>query len=791
MFGKGSEVQDRDFDGLPTFTLRHDAPSNTLVWANFVDGKDLVLGHSVVAGKVTDKRFTFMDWTTARLEYTTDLQGKPIHNTVFFSRAFPGALYDTESPKWDFEAGDLAFDRAAYQTTQGKFAVVNGSTQIGAMGAPWIVVWNHSQSGSEIVPVLIRFERKPTALSFQNGIHATFGRPAKSILVMPLYGVHRPKPQKAGEWDSAIPADAISQAGFWTRVSAAMPIGINESYEAEEATGLVRITDRIQIRDFHDEWGTKPLVVTPVSPVTEIAHENGYPVRWGSKVVRTPLATLVGPFAYAEGAEFSYEIPIPSARDTMLAPLLVTGDPQREAYRLKAQDLALHHEPKPDDTSDGGLGLQLKEYSQAFPLLDADAQATLRPRLQRAFDASFAPGNMQTVTDPVVGQTYVMCNKIWCAGEAYDREWYAGRQLDMASEYSTWVDPGAVRSHWKAIQGLYAYYRVYNDWAWSGTLSSVFAYALCADGMNFAMEGMLGVARMAKRMGDDELWRDATYRSAKQALCTYGAWFLTEWVKQQDYVTWTDTSYDYAKKSGRYEIHRMAPADAQTGFGLDIFSDTTGVKVFRNGSFWHATAAIYWNNPCLYRLYDETLYGKIYDWEYRQLPRLHPSWLDKSAIERFSNQPYGSNFVIAHLDARANLFGDSPDALAPLMDKLQPDIAFLYWLRAAIDLEQAGAPQVWVPEAQAKIESVGWDAKGRTLSVSLTPLASETVCLDWSWRRAESHRDSPQAGPPPTRILVNGMEQRAQRIKGGFWRLKIVPVVGESSGHSLHVTIEY
>lgn len=772
-FGKGVELQERDHAGLPTFTLRKDAPENTMVWANFLDGKDLTLGHAVFPGTVVKKQFEFVDWTTAKLNFATIGSSGEQKTSVYFSRSFPAVLYDTESHGWTWKPGDIQFDRIAFRNALGQVTIRHEGSKLESLGAPWIIVWAHPQNGSDVIPILVRFQTKPETPLFKKELQAEFSEPAKGIIVMPLYGIHRQTVSHRGDWDETIPSNAVTQATFWSRASAAFPIGINETFDLIEDRSVVRITDKVVSRIFADAWGTLPLQLTPVSPVTAVSEASKYPVKWLTKVSRSPLATLLGPFAYAEGAEVSYEIPIPSARDTMLAPVKVIGDPVRQLFLGKLSALATRNVLKPDDTSDGGLDLQLKEYSQAYPLLDRPTQASLAPKMARAFEASFAPENLQTVTDPVIGQRYVMCSKIWCAGEPYDREWYIGRQLDFDSEYTSWVSPKAFVNHWKEIQGLYAYYQIYNDWAWSGTLSSVFAYALCADGMNFAMEGMLGVARMARRVGDLHLWRDATYRAAKEALCTYGSWYLTDWVKSQDYVTWTDTSYDYEKKRGRYEIHRMPPADAQTGFGLDIYSDTTGIKVFRNGSFWHASAAVYWNNPSLYRFYNETLYSKVYKWEYETLPQLHPNWLDREATERFSNQPYGNNLVIAHLDARSVLFGDSPERLAPLMEKLQPDIALLYKLRANSDLAQAGVPQVWVPEAQAEITEVEWDTQKNQLTVSLLPLSSGLASLDWNWRGRSAPASTPDAGPKPNQVLVQGKSAAYHPYKGGFFRLPL------------------
>jgi hypothetical protein len=756
-------VQERDHIGLLTFTLRKDAPKNTLVWPNFLDGKDFVLGSAELPGTVQTKQFNFIDWTTARLDVTTLADGAPVKSSVYFSRSFPAVLYDSQASAWSWTPGDLHADELGYLDADGKFQVVKAGSRPGPLGAPWVLLWPDPAPGIEVEPLLVRFQKRPIGLTLGKRLTALFDGPCGCVGVMPLYGTRR---VSEASWVDK----AVQDASFWSRAMAAFPVGIDETYRIDDKRQAVRINDHVKFRTIRDDWGTQPLELTPVSPVTGIALKANYQVKvLGTPMLTSNVATLLGPWVYASGDTFSYEIPIPSSRDNALTPVRVQGDPARQQAADALDALVRTQTIRPDDTSDGGLNLQLKEYSQAYPLLRSSTQQQIAGKLSEALAASFAPANLQTVTDPVTGLSYLMCNKIWCAGEAYDREWYAGRQLDAAYEFSCWVDPSAVSHRWKALQGLYAYFRIYNDWAWSGTLSSLYAYALCGDGMNFAYEGMLATARLARRCGDHELYEDATYRAAKQALCTYASWFMSDWEKSIDYVTWTDTSYDYAAKKGRYEIHRMPPADVQTGFGLDIYSDTTGIKVFRNGSFWHASAAIYWNNMSLDRLYLEDLYTRLFEWEYKTLPSLHPKWTDRSAIEHFTNQPYGSNMVNAHVAARDVLFGEAPSSLTRLLTNQQPGIAPLYRVRSAVDLEESGIPQLWLPTDQVQVESASWNASTRVLACKMQANDSGSVSLDWRWPGTTAPSPTPDPGPKPTSATLNGRQLAFQKIPGGFW----------------------
>jgi len=773
-FGKDTKLQERDNFGLLAFGARED---NSIFYGALDDGKDLTIGRAVFPGPVTDKKFEVLDWTTGRLSFKSG----GAETEAFFSRAFPALLYRTAVTDWEWQG---SFDHLAYRSG-GSIKTAKPGDSIGSLDSPWLVAWSTSAQNHEVIPVLIRFEKGPNRLTFQDSIQATFAGPAGHVAVMPLLGIRR---GGVADWQS-LPGDQVEEADFWSRALMRFPIEADETYKVDERRHSVTIRDRYRYESFQDDWHTDPLNLAPAPPITDVAEQNGYPVVWNTAgVKRSPLSTFWGPFAYREGEELAYTIPIPSARDTMLAPVAVSNDPAKTSLEQELDKLAASFTVKPDDYSDGGLGLPLKEFSQSFRLLSPATQQQLAPQMAKAIDASLSdPADLQTVTDPVFNQRYVMCSKIWCSSEPYDREWYAGRQLDADYEYCAWVDRSAAERHWKAIQGLYAYFRIYNDWAWSGTLSSIYAYALCGDGMNFAMEGMLGAARMARMTGDTELWNDATYRSSKEALNTFASFFLTKYMADLDYVTWTDTSYDYQTKKGRYQVKRMAPADAQTGFGLDIFSDTTGIKVFRNGSFWHATAAIYWNNPAEDRLYAETLYPVIYKWEYQTMPELHPDWFKKESIERFTDQPYGNNLTVAHLDARTNLFHDSDKDIEPYLGDLQDNIAPLYRLRTAQNLVEAGGPQVWAPTADAEVTGCDWDAAAKRLTVTLRAEHSTRTFLDWNDAGALPVSPSPTPGPKPKSVHADDNAVAPKAIPGGLWR---VPITIEA-GQPLTVTIQY
>jgi hypothetical protein len=798
-FGNGTLVQERsEVSGL-TFSADLNLPAQRLYWAGFNDGKDFSLGQIQFPGSLKEKRYQFADWTSCSLKGTLVDHDTEYQVVSTFSRSFPAQLYNSESKEFWWVPGDAPFDRIAYLDSSGHLKVLSKGAKVGALTAPWIVVWNHAQPGVETVPILIRLQKRPVRIEFDSRLHFVFRKHAGFVVVMPLSGLWRVTPavaQKKGQisWDRTVPPEAVVAAKFWSRASADFPVGMRETYYVPGDVPFVTVRDDLVYQKLKDDWGTVPQPIAPVPPVTALAQASGYPVHWlRCKVNRANLATSLGPYAYVDGSRVSYEIPVPSARDNALTPIVRLTSTDDAQLSQNLHDFVLANKIRVDDASDGGIGISLKEYAQASPFFIGKDRADLILWARRAvaytlaYDQVGGQSNLQTVIEPLTGQRYAMCAKTWCADQPINREAFAGRELDAACELATWFGPGDIRDEWKSIQGLYAYYRIYSDWAWSGTMSDVFGASLTVDGMNFAMEGMVACARMAKYVGDPEMWRDASYRSARQAVSMFASFYLPKWVQKIDFATYTDASFDLASMRKRNEVRRMASSSLETRLGLDCYSDSTGTRGFRPGSFSQASAAVNWNNPVAFRLYDEYLYPLLYKWEYQTMPRLHPGWKDRSVIEPYENQPYGSYLAAAHLDARAVVFGDSRLNLVHNSEQLQTDMPFLYRLRLALDVYQAGIPQVWAPVTHAQVLGCGWSAATKQLRVSASAYETGLLSFDWTWRGASGVKPYPTPGPRPKSVTVDGQPVAYHAVQGGFWRTSYDAIAGEP----IHLVVSY
>lgn len=761
-YGHDTTVDRNQNEGLLTTNVKYDTDDLTLYWPNFYGGgNDYTLGGLSVPGTVSSKKFVLDDWVTAHIDYTYCNGSAQTSARAYILRDYPAVVYTTDSREITWKMGTLTFDHLEYCGASGAKTVALGnqsqSINLSDMSRPWILAWNAS-SGSDIVPVLFRMQKKPESIEYtvESSIDFIFASSAGTVSILQPYGLQRITGTERKAWKNSAPSEAISIASFWSQCLAAYPVQNKETYQVHNSSMSTSVTDTYQYHVIRDDWGTKPVYIAPVSPTVVMAKDSGYPVTLNEPALKKcSIATYYGAFAYFVGTSSGYTIPIPSARDQMLTPMKVINDPGVSQYKSQLVDY-LHQNPISNDP----VNMAVKTYTQLLPTLDAKEQQSMSKPLSNAFAQMFSQKNLWTIVEPDFGQTYVMSNKIWCAGQNYDREWYNGRFLDIAWQYMNWIDAGTVKKYWNAIKGLDAYSRIYFDWAWSGVCSGTEGEASCGDGLNFALEGMLATARMAKVMGDNALCDNATYRASKQALSSFAAFYMAKWAAR----------IDYALDTGKYPFKRLQPSQIVTGFAIDTYRSDGGLAVFRPGSYWDATGAIYDNNESEIRLYDESLFSTIYQWEYVVIPKMFPQWNTLTGHNAYDNVNYSSNLKATHITTRQIMFGEPLQNLADYVKNSDFKNNQEEYPRVLQTLVQADAPQVWAPVNTVKVCSNTWDAAAKQLETVVTGTAGGASDYQWAWRQFSSG-DKAEPGPSAKSITVNGSKISSCQVKGGFWQI--------------------
>ena len=118
----------------------------------------------------------------------------------------------------------------------------------------------------------------------------------------------------------------------------------------------------------------------------------------------------------------------------------------------------------------------------------------------------------------------------------YDCEWYNGMNLAglWAYDYFTTGEESLelLRRRWPLMRKLFAYYQAFADWALTVAWTSARGECVWLDGINYAYEGMLAFAAMARKIGEraDAAWGD--YLAAKAELFIRNCWNSAPYVER-------------------------------------------------------------------------------------------------------------------------------------------------------------------------------------------------------------------------------------------------------------------
>jgi hypothetical protein len=583
---------------------------------------------------------------------------------VTLERAEPGGARALLSRAWPAVRLVYPSARVLFRTTAKKLlCAVDGlpgvQDDLPALGPrisePWIVLFDHD--GPEDMATLLTFARRITAITRQpDGYEITLSG-SGAFHVMPLEGIARRTQGQAAIDDWIVCARA------WVGPLLAFPVGVTEvlSLDGDQ----VRIEARFDHELLADEWGNTAEPLCPIPPVVAQAASGGYPITLPEGLLtgdmQRNIATLYGPFWFVPGASCIYSIP---------APVGLGGDPpaprSREEWarpiRAELDRIATDMDPH-EDFVDYDLRV-VAFLADALPELDEARRQAARTYAQKVLAIALEPPF--TATEPVTGQAWTTILKTWRShfsetadpfakdNERFDSEFYNGQALSAIAAGAR-LDPALGPKWYEAAKTLYRYSQIFWDWAIQSVLTHATGDAANIDGVQFAWEGMLAMARLARAAGDSALALDATARAARQQLSIFAMWQHAAWMKRHD------CAYGHVSKA------RIAAAEVETAGPIDAWVEEYGAAALEMRSFWQCTGFLFYRNLPLFELYRRYgLLDRIRAIEYDLMPKLHPSWQDGNAEDPAGENGqtrYGTSWTAAHLAARSILFGEDPAAL--------------------------------------------------------------------------------------------------------------------------------
>ena len=171
--------------------------------------------------------------------------------------------------------------------------------------------------------------------------------------------------------------------------------------------------------------------------------------------------------------------------------------------------------------------------------LDDKARKAASLRLVRRL-RSLRPGNYRTWDEHFTGREFLAEKRIWqdSAGDVtYDYEWYNGMQLAGLWAGGHFLHGGAkvakaAARHWDIVRGLGDYFSLVNDWATGCFWTDIPGEFMWMDGFHFGWQGLIGLYRLAKRLGKDEQANQAAYLASKAASVHWATWLMMDYVQE-------------------------------------------------------------------------------------------------------------------------------------------------------------------------------------------------------------------------------------------------------------------
>lgn len=488
------------------------------------------------------------DWTAAsRLWRWRSNRGEMDSLTVRESLLAPGFLYETSSKsfRWSWNENSKARGFILPLASGARFfgeGEPYEAARLGALSANWILM-TFSGSGQPLdCPLLFVFEKAPTGMRIVTHEFCDIGfeEPAGKVVVMPLFGVRKFDPEISAGWRESVPADLVRACDEWAARSAHYPVGCRMEYSIDGDS--LRVRESFEYVSFDGVSSPPP---APIAPFIRLAQLDGYPVGIRGKIVGSGYPTHYGPLDWVEGGRIDYCIPLCPYVDKTVMPVALRGVPgqkrleERMASYLSAPDMVWpgDEDYRPDDLMDTMHNLRLLARA-AWTLPERrrrDAlQSLARPGLDRIGQTPFS-----RFLDPVAGRNYLRDSTVFAirGPVSYDADWYNGFQLAGLWAWRYFGDRreglALARGHWDLWTGLRDYMEIYHDWAVCASMSDPRGNLLDFDCMRNGWAGLLAYARLARELGEKELYERTMFLVSRMMLAHYAQWSLGGYLYDQ------------------------------------------------------------------------------------------------------------------------------------------------------------------------------------------------------------------------------------------------------------------
>jgi hypothetical protein len=461
-------------------------------------------------------------------------------------------------------------------------------TTSGTLTAPWLLVWFHGAAGWDAVrfmrgpwnqsprfnaavgpidcPWLIVLQHPASATLDAQGLTLNGQRSLDHVVMMPLFGSEKLNPERTADWASGLPGELIQRAGRWAAISRRFPLYVQEDYRVDEARDEVRIRNRFEYLPIEDDWQTRPSPFAPVSPVVALAYQSGFRIAFDADPRDLQMVTHWGPLlAVADRDAYEYAVTgiLKYVDEEQVVSRLRADIPGfREAQRLLVDRIENAAgggaDPRGAYSVDWGMGM-ISAWMRATRYVP-DGLARRLTGYIRSQDLIaghfFNPANYDEVSLTIGARTLTI--PVFKASQGHQT--YGDDLVKQTSRmpYVAW-QYGHYSGDWPTIQARYDFIKRLYGFNLLLGWSNVGPEYTAEHAKISAKQGAIGLARLARRFGDQPTYDYGAYLLAK-ALINEWAWTMAAVPYATSHSPWfhpTDTEWIVHENHGYAGLEGM------------------------------------------------------------------------------------------------------------------------------------------------------------------------------------------------------------------------------------------
>jgi len=487
---------------------------------------------------------TRASWVSMQYRFAT-ADGQP-HSTVTRSLLFPGFHHAVHNGRFEYYWRISGFGPTqlvlplAEAVRVGPAPAGYDAARDGQLAAPWVLF---SFAGSAMpfdYPMMFAFDRRPLRIELwtQEYLKILFDRDDATVVQIHPFGVAKLDKQVTGKWAERFPDEDKARMDRWAAAALAYPSGCREQFRVDEDRGVLKVRNEFEYEESSSDWGVRPLHLAPIPPM--LANSRRYlcegEVAVAGEILPELCPTYVGWYEAVAGKSLEYEIPLSRFRNHTLAPMRVENNPlageltgKLTEYLTGGEYLTFggDRDYQPECSLDSLHDLRILAWS--LWSIDENKRPQVLDLLTRGLQGLPAEDFLEFQA-PRTGTAWARHRSFFHYRGVvdYDCEWYNGMNLAGLWCYCYFgTDEQAVelvRKRWPLVRKLFAYYQAFTDWAIQSVWTSARGELVWLDGVNYAYEGVLAFAALARRIGavEDARWGD--YLAARYELFVRTCW---------------------------------------------------------------------------------------------------------------------------------------------------------------------------------------------------------------------------------------------------------------------------